>query len=114
MDLSLETIGDVALATVPVEELDAGNVGDFKQSIASVVDTQAKLVIDLDRVRFLDSSGLGALLSCLKRLNARGGDLRLCGLSTQVRTVVELVRLHKVVGIYPNRADAVASFAVPR
>jgi anti-sigma B factor antagonist len=110
MQLVVEQIGDVAVSSVPVEELDAGNAGEFKRDIAPVLDANAKVVLDLSRVRFVDSSGLGAFISCLRKLNARGGDLKLCGMSKQVRGVFELVRMHRVFDILPGRDDAVAAF----
>ena len=71
-----------------------------------------KLVLDLARLRFVDSSGLGAFISCLRKLNAKGGDLKLCGLSKQVRAAFELVRMHRVFDIHATSEDAVRAFAV--
>lgn len=107
MDLAIKNVGDVVVATVPLEELDASNAGDFKRDMAPVVDGTTKLVLDLSRLRFVDSSGLGAFISCLRRMSARGGDLKLSGLSKQVRAVFELVRMHKVFDIYATSEEAV-------
>ena len=94
-----------------MEELDASNAGEFKRDIAPVLEANTKLVIDLSRLRFVDSSGLGAFLSCLRKLNAKGGDLKLCGMSKQVRAVFELVRMHRIFDIYGTREEAVRAFA---
>jgi anti-sigma B factor antagonist len=110
MLIGSEIIGDVAVATVPVEELDAENAGEFKRDIAPLLAAHAKVVLDLSRVRFVDSSGLGAFISCLRQLNARGGDLKLAGMSKQVRGVFELVRMHRVFDILPTARDAAAAF----
>jgi anti-sigma B factor antagonist len=93
-----------------VEELDAGNAGEFKRDMAPLIDAHAKLVIDLSRLRFVDSSGLGAFISCLRKLNAKGGDLKLCGMSKQVRAVFELVRMHRVFDILGTKEEAVRAF----
>jgi anti-sigma B factor antagonist len=111
MQLTLEHVGNVAVAVVPVEELDAGNVGEFKRDIAPVLEAHTNLVLDLSRLRFVDSSGLGAFISCLRKLNAKGGDLKLCGMTKQVRAVFELVRMHRVFDILATREDAVRAFA---
>ena len=50
-----------------------------------MLQANTKLVLDLSRLRFVDSSGLGAMLSCLRQLSAKNGDLKLCGMSKQVR-----------------------------
>jgi len=110
MQIALEKVGDVAVAVVPVEELDASNAGEFKRDIASALETNAKLVLDLSRLRFVDSSGLGAFISCLRKLNAKGGDLKLCGMSKQVRAVFELVRMHRVFDILGTKEDAIRAF----
>src|SRR5512138_3953961 len=110
MQLAVEQVGDVAIAAIPVEELDASNAAEFKRDMAPVLEAHANLVLDLSRLRFVDSSGLGAFISCLRRLNARGGDLKLSGMSNQVRAVFELVRMHRVFDILPTRDDAVRAF----
>jgi anti-sigma B factor antagonist len=110
MQFPLETIGRVAVVTVPVSELDASNAAEFKRDIAPLLDAHTSLVLDLSRMRFVDSSGLGAFISCLRKLNARGGDLKLCGMSTQVRAVFELVRMHRVFDILNDKQAAVQAF----
>jgi anti-sigma B factor antagonist len=110
MEITVDKIGDVAVAVIPVEELDASNADDFKRDIAPLLETQTKLVIDLGRLRFVDSSGLGAFISCLRKLNGRGGDLKLCGMSKQVRAVFELVRMHRIFDIFATREEAARAF----
>jgi anti-sigma B factor antagonist len=110
MDMSVENIDDVAVIHLGVEELDAGNTPDFKRDIAPVLDANAKVVLDLHNLRFIDSSGMGAFLSCLRKVNARGGDLKLCRMSKQVRTIIELVRMHRMLEIFGSRDEAVRAF----
>ena len=110
MALALEKVGDVAVSAVPVEELDASNAAEFKRDIAPLLEANARLVLDLTRLRFVDSSGLGAFISCLRKLNAKGGELKLCGMSKQVRAVFELVRMHRVFDILATKEDAVRAF----
>ena len=114
MHITFENVGDVAVAVVPVEELDASNAGEFKRDVAPLLESNAKVVLDMGRLRFVDSSGLGAFISCLRKLNAKGGDLKLCGMSKQVRAVFELVRMHRVFDILDNRENAIRAFARAR
>lgn len=113
MELACDEIGGVAVVVLPVEELDASITGELKRDIAPLLEAHTKMVLDLGLLRFLDSSGLGAFLSCLRRLNAKGGDLKLCAMSKQVRTVFELVRLHKIFDIFETREEALRAFAAP-
>lgn len=110
MELVLQQVGDVTVAAVSVEDLDASNATEFKRDMAPVVDANTKVVLDLSRLRFVDSSGLGAFISALRKLNAKGGDLKLCGMSKQVRAVFELVRMHRVFDILGTRDEAVQAF----
>ena len=103
-------MGDVAVAIMPMEELDASNAGEFKDDIAPVLEAHTKLVLDLSRLRFVDSSGLGAFISCLRKVNAKGGELKLCGMSKRIRAVFELVRMHRIFDIRDTKEEAVRAF----
>ena len=110
MELASERIGDVTVVVLPGEQLDAGNAKEFKRDIAALLEPSSKVVFDLGELRFVDSSGLGAILSCLRQLNAKGGDLKLCEMSKPVRALFELVRMHKIFDIYGTKDDALRAF----
>jgi len=110
MEIPVDNVDGVAVAAVPVDELDASNSTEFKRDIAPVLQSQTKLVLDLGQLRFVDSSGLGAMLSCLRQLSAKGGDLKLCSMSKQVQALFELVRMHRIFDIYNSKGDAVRAF----
>ncbi|HUA18840.1 MAG TPA: STAS domain-containing protein [Bryobacteraceae bacterium] len=110
MEIPVDNVDGVTVAAMPVDELDASNSNEFKRDIAPVIQAQTKLVLDLSQLRFVDSSGLGAMLSCLRQLSAKGGDLKLCSMSKQVRALFELVRMHRIFDIYPTREEAVHAF----
>lgn len=110
MEIPVENVNGVAIAAVPVDELDASNSGEFKRDITPLLEKNTKLVLDLGQLRFVDSSGLGAMLSCLRQLSAKGGDLKLSGMSKQVRALFELVRMHRIFDIYGSKDEAVRAF----
>jgi len=111
MAIASDMMGNVTIAMVPGEELDASNAAEFKRDVTPLLDATTKLVFDLSRLRFVDSSGLGAFISCLRKLNAKGGDVKLCGMSKQVRGVFELVRMHRIFDIYATKEEALRAFA---
>jgi anti-sigma B factor antagonist len=111
MQLSAENIGNIVVAVVPGETLDAGNCKDFKTAAAPLLQPNAKLIFDLSGLRFVDSSGLGALLSCLRQLNGAGGELKLCGTSKPVRALFGLVRMHRVFELCNTVQDGILAFA---
>lgn len=110
MPLTVENTGDIAIVAIPGKSLDSGNSRDFKAEIAPVLKAHRKLIFDLSGLAFVDSSGLGALLSALREANAAGGDLKLCGLAKPVRALFELVRMHRIFEILNTREEAIRSF----
>ena len=63
MDIAIERLQDVAVVELPYEEIDASNAADVQRELASVVDTERRLVFDLRCLRFVDRSAPGALRS---------------------------------------------------
>ena len=110
MQPEVEQVGDVTVVAVNAEQLDAGSADDFRREMAPVLADCRQLVLDLERVQFVDSRGCGAILSCLKHVSAAGGDLKLCRVARPVRTVFELIRLHRICEIHATRAEAVRAF----
>jgi anti-anti-sigma factor len=110
MNLVVETFGDVTVVTLNGEQLEVGTADDVKADLDKAIDGARKVVIDLSRVQFVDSRGCGVILSCLKRLAERGGDLRLCRVNKPVRTVFDLIRLHKMCDITDTRDQAIQAF----
>jgi anti-sigma B factor antagonist len=87
--------------------------GEFRTALLHLVDVgHSRLVVDLIDVEFVDSSGLGALVSVLKILKLKGdGDIRLANVQPPVVALLEIIRLHRVFSSYPSVALAVESFA---
>lgn len=110
MEITKEKVGDVTVVSLQGEHLDASNIKEFKRDIASLTEANAKVVMDLSRVQFVDSSGCGAILSYLRQLKAVGGDLKLCSITKPVRALFELVRFHRVLDILNTREEAVKTF----
>lgn len=111
MQLETSEHGDIVIINVKEERMDAHNSGTFKEQMLALFDEgRCRLIIDLSNVRFVDSSGLGALVSGFKNASAREGNLKLCGLQPQVRSMFELTRLHRVFEIFTTVEEAQESF----
>lgn len=108
--MKVNTYMDVAVVDLREKALDASNSEKFKKSMAETLESYDKVVIDLSRVEFVDSSGCGALLSCLRQLGDRGGDLKLCGVQKNVERLFELVRMNRIIDVYPSKEDALKGF----
>jgi anti-sigma B factor antagonist len=111
MDLSIETHDDIAVVILHTEELNAGNAKWFKSEITPVFDKYTRVILDMNEIRFVDSSGCGTILSCFRQLHSIDGDLKLAGVQKPVQTLFELVRLHRIIEIYSDKASAIQSFS---
>lgn len=109
MSFSLEHSNDVTIVTVQ-DQLVVTNRQEFKQMVLDAMEQGARtVVVDFTDASYIDSSGLGALVSLSRRLRDAGGDLRLVGLSDELRTLFELTRLDALFPLFATRADAVAA-----
>jgi anti-sigma B factor antagonist len=68
-----------------------------------------RLLLDMAAVKFIDSTGLGVIVTALKTARERGGAVALFALPGKVRALVELTRLHLVFDIYADEAAALAA-----
>lgn len=110
MPFEIETAGDVVVVAV-VGQLVVGNRQEFKQSVLDEVERGARrILVDFSETGYVDSSGLGALVSLNKRLREVGGELRLAALNDDMRTLFELTRLDTLFRLYVTRAEALAQF----
>jgi anti-sigma B factor antagonist len=90
--------------------LDASNVKDFRAAMDALLTSNDRIVIDMRCVTFVDSSGLGALISCQRIMNARKGVLRLCSMGLAVRALFELMRMQRIFFIHSRRIEAIGAF----
>ena len=91
--------------------LDLLSAAEVKQQLtAAVADGHARLVVDIEGVSFIDSSGLGALIGGLKAARLAGGDLRLARPGEQARVILALTTLDKVLRMYGTVEEALAGY----
>lgn len=72
----------------------------------AVADGHRQIVVDLEETSFIDSSGLGALVAGLKKTRQHGGDLRIARAQKQIRTVLSLTNLDRILRPYESLEDA--------
>jgi anti-sigma B factor antagonist len=69
-----------------------------------------KLILNLDGIKFIDSSGFGVLLSVMKTANINSGQFKLCSINKEVLDLFKLLQLQNVFDIYHNLNDCLNSF----
>src|SRR3954468_11571095 len=92
-------------------QLILGNRHELKDLIQGALDKgERKLLVDFTRTGYIDSSGLGALVSVSKRIREAGGELRLAGLNDDLRSLFELTKLDTLFTISETSEQALAGF----
>jgi len=96
------------ITVVDVEgQLIVGNRQELKQKVLEELeDGERKFVIDFANTGYIDSSGLGVLVSLSKKIREQGGELRLAALNEDLRTLFELTKLDTLFKIADTRAQA--------
>lgn len=112
MDFAHEVQDNVLVITPKGENLDAKNSAAFKENILNLIRLSgvSQLVFDLHQLQFIDSSGLGTFLAIQRTLNAQGGVLKLANLNKPIKTMFEIVSMHKIFDIFNSTEQAVMSF----
>jgi anti-sigma B factor antagonist len=115
LDLRLETTERQGIAVLTVAgEVDVATAPRLRQQLVETASSgQDTLVVDLTEVEFLDSTGLGVLVSGLKRFRTLGGDLVIVCTRPRILKVFEITGLTTVFGMYENVSDALAALAKP-
>lgn len=110
MEFAVENIDDIAIVGIGSDVIDAANAKEFREDITPVLEKNKKVIFDMSRVGFLDSSGCGMILSCLRQLSSEGGNLKMFALQKPVLTLFELIRMHRIIEIFNSREEALKSF----
>lgn len=97
------------IISVGSESLEARDIDDFIKQIRPAFSRRASVILDLSTLRFIDNSGLIALLFCLRAINRQKGQLKLVGLSRPLRALFELFRMNQLFCIYDSTEEAIAS-----
>ena len=109
VDLSLTARAEGGRTVIEVAgEIDVYTAPKLREKIATLVDDgEHHLVIDLERVEFLDSTGLGALIGGLKRVRNHDGSLSLVCTRERLLKLFRITGLNKVFDIHPDVASAI-------
>ncbi|GBD33013.1 MAG: anti-sigma factor antagonist [Gemmatimonadales bacterium] len=92
-------------------QLIVGNRHELKQKVLEALERgERKLLVDFSNTGYIDSSGLGALVSLSKKIRESGGELKLAGLNEDLKTLFELTKLDTLFTIVESPEEAVASF----
>lgn len=92
-------------------QLIVANRQDLKQQVQEALDRgERKFLFDFTPTAYIDSSGLGALVSISKKVREAGGELRLAGLNDDLRSLFELTKLDTLFALSSTAAEALAGY----
>lgn len=110
MNFVVTRVDDVTVIDVE-GQLIVGNRQELKQKVLQELEAGGrKFLIDFANTGYIDSSGLGVLVSLSKKIREQGGELRLSNLNEDLRTLFELTKLDTLFNIAESREEALASF----
>ena len=110
MSFSIKKEGEVVVVDVE-GQLIVGNRQELKDLVFAALDKgDRRILIDFSQTGYIDSSGLGALVSISKRVREAGGELRLSGLNEDLRSLFELTKLDTLFAIAETPQQALSSF----
>jgi anti-anti-sigma factor len=111
IEISIKTSGIKTMSSIvkivqPSGILDGVSVNQLRREISDIVESGANIVlVDFQDVTFMNSSGLGALVSTLKVVRSAGAELFLCSLSDQVKIIFQLTKMDRVFKTLANRDE---------
>ena len=106
MGFQVEKVNDVTVVDVE-GQLIVGNRQELKQKVLEELDNgERKFVVDFEKTGYIDSSGLGVLVSLSKKVREQGGELRLANLNEDLKTLFELTKLDTLFHIADSREAA--------
>ncbi len=90
-------------------------LGDGDQELGEAIRTalsngHRKIVINFSKVSYLDSSGVGELVGCYTSIKGKGGELRICGMSGKIFSLIKMTSLHSVFEVKDTEDEALAGF----
>lgn len=111
LEVQTRQVENVATVVAPTGRLDVAGAPALKEAISEAVKEGPRhIVIDMEGVSFVDSTGLGSVIAALKQVRGNQGELRLAAPNQQVRVVLELTTLDRVFPYYATVEEALTGF----
>jgi anti-sigma B factor antagonist len=110
--LATRQVGDVTVIDAAGRITLGEGASQFRDTVRDLVAKgQKKILLNLAEVSYIDSSGIGELVSGFTTVTNGGGQLKLVGLSKRIKDLLQITKLYTVFDVYDDEAAAVRSFA---
>ncbi len=110
VDIKLEKVDNV-MGVALAGEINVGNSSELRSTFIKLLQGNEKnVLVDFEKVTFIDSSGLAVLIEMIQKLEKVSGQLRLCNVNKKIRGIFEIVKIHKLIKMYDSRTAALEDF----
>jgi len=110
--LKIEKINEITVVRFDnIDRFNALITEPVKEDLKSFFNTQGtRMILNLEGIKYIDSSGFGVFLSILKTATNSEGTFKICGISREVMELFKLLQLHNVFTLYPTLDECLKSF----
>lgn len=110
MNISRKTEGNIDIINLQ-GRLDINSASDLKEASREIIDKKnCRLILNMEKVDFVNSAGLGALVSLFKDARSSRGEIRLVNLAPYVKEIFDITQLSSIFNIYDDEKAALSSF----
>ncbi len=114
MEISTRQLESCVILDVEDDFLSYPKTVVFKNHIGKILDSgQSNLVLNLEKVKMVDSFGIASMISILKLCRERRGNLTMYGLNEQIMRLIEMTHMDRVLDIWPSESQAVRQAGFP-
>ena len=106
--MNVEETGNKVIITPDISQLDSMNAQEFNSTYAPLIRKHSNIVLDLTKINYIDSSGLGAILGIVREAHDRDTKICLFGAQSSVKVLFRMVQLEKLLPIFDNRDQVTA------
>jgi len=111
MKISRREIGEITILDLQGEILIGEGDVELRRAVQELMEQgKTKILINLAKVPYIDSAGIGELVHCHTTVVKRGGQIKLLNLTKKIREIFTITRLSTVLDCYDNEIEAIASF----
>jgi stage II sporulation protein AA (anti-sigma F factor antagonist) len=109
--LKHEVKGDILVVYLE-GRLDVSVANEVEETLAELIDKDdhKKVVLNMDGIEYMSSSGFRACISTLRKLNAKEGSLKMCNIKPAVKRIFDVIELTSLFDIYSSEDEALSSF----
>ena len=109
--MNIEKSGDICILFPEISQVDVTNSVEFGRQLSEALGGAKRFILDLDNVSFMDSSGLGCIISTLRTVNEEKKNLVICNINDAVRVLFEMVRLSQIAVLVKTREEALVKLS---